>query len=223
MNQPIDRLDIELDRLVDGELSPAEYQLLLGTLDAQPQGWRRCALAFIEAQAMRGGLRELRSECLTTIRPIASPIAAPALKRAGQGWWIALAMAAGFLLALPLGRFVFPNSERAPTVVVDASKPTPRIPPDGVAHSSTDPLGRLRLTTDDGQVDIPYYDIKNGAQYLRNDQGVIAEEVVESLQRAGHRVERAPTVMPVDLEDGGRVYLPVDNYRITPVSNRPIQ
>jgi hypothetical protein len=29
--------------------------------------------------------------------------------------------------------------------------------------------------------------------------------------------------MPVDLDNGSRVYLPIDNYRITPASNRAIQ
>ena len=46
---PID--DSMFDRLVDGELSPGERRQLLASLDNQPDGWRRCALSFLEAQS----------------------------------------------------------------------------------------------------------------------------------------------------------------------------
>src|SRR5437660_1111223 len=40
-----------LDRLVDGELPDAERRKLLLKFEKEPDGWRRCALAFLEAQA----------------------------------------------------------------------------------------------------------------------------------------------------------------------------
>jgi anti-sigma factor RsiW len=56
----------EIDRLVDGELDPAAYRDLLRRLDASPDGWRCCALAFLEAQqwarAARTWTRELAPE-----------------------------------------------------------------------------------------------------------------------------------------------------------------
>lgn len=42
----------QLNRLVDGELSATEYRQLLASLDSAPEGWRRCALAFLESQAL---------------------------------------------------------------------------------------------------------------------------------------------------------------------------
>lgn len=45
------------DRVVDDELSPSERRELLAQLEARPELWRGCALAFLEAQALR---RELR-------------------------------------------------------------------------------------------------------------------------------------------------------------------
>ncbi len=48
-----------LDRLVDGTLEPTERSALLRHLDAQPDGWRRCALAFLEAQAWSEALHPL--------------------------------------------------------------------------------------------------------------------------------------------------------------------
>ncbi len=44
-----------IDRLVDNELPQALRRPLLLELDKRPQGWRRCALAFLEAQAWQSG------------------------------------------------------------------------------------------------------------------------------------------------------------------------
>lgn len=39
-----------LDRLVDGELADGERRTVLESLERLPDGWRQCALAFLEAQ-----------------------------------------------------------------------------------------------------------------------------------------------------------------------------
>jgi hypothetical protein len=52
--------DVKLDRLVDGELSADEYRALVASLDEEPGGWRRCALAFLEAQALAGEISGVR-------------------------------------------------------------------------------------------------------------------------------------------------------------------
>jgi hypothetical protein len=51
-----------LDRLVDGELGPSQRRELLAALDDEPGAWRRCALAFLEAQSWRRGCRQLAAE-----------------------------------------------------------------------------------------------------------------------------------------------------------------
>ena len=38
-------LEVQLDRLVDGEMSPDEYRSFVQSLDSQTDGWKRCALA----------------------------------------------------------------------------------------------------------------------------------------------------------------------------------
>ena len=50
MNENFD-LTVQLDRLADGELPAEDYRALLAALDVEPNGWRRCALALLEAQA----------------------------------------------------------------------------------------------------------------------------------------------------------------------------
>ena len=47
----------DLDRLVDEEMSADERRAFLIRLDEAPQGWRQCALAFLEAQAWQHDLR----------------------------------------------------------------------------------------------------------------------------------------------------------------------
>jgi hypothetical protein len=65
-----------LDRLVDGELAETERRDVLQTLDRQPDGWRQCALAFLEAQTWGQTLTEYA-------RKPAEAAAAEAAKSAG--------------------------------------------------------------------------------------------------------------------------------------------
>ncbi|MCL4201481.1 MAG: hypothetical protein KJ000_03240 [Pirellulaceae bacterium] len=89
-----------LDRLVDGELNDRQYRELLLRLETQPDGWRRCALAFLEAQAWRREMRTLRvEENLEETR--ADESCALARRRRFAEWL--LAVAAGFLIAWSLG------------------------------------------------------------------------------------------------------------------------
>lgn len=61
MTAPEDIRDLPLealiDRLVDGDVAPRELRRALGRLDAAPDGWRRCTLAFLEAQSLSEALR----------------------------------------------------------------------------------------------------------------------------------------------------------------------
>ncbi len=49
----------EIDNLVDGLLGEERRSALLLKLDATPDGWKRCALAFLESQAFRDALAPL--------------------------------------------------------------------------------------------------------------------------------------------------------------------
>ena len=54
-NPPLAEL---IDRIVDGGLTPAQLRHAVGELDLAPDGWRRCALAFLEAQYWSEAFRE---------------------------------------------------------------------------------------------------------------------------------------------------------------------
>jgi hypothetical protein len=93
--------DVQLDLLVDGELPDREYRRVLAALDDEPGGWRRCAWAFLEAQALQRELGEL-AEGARPQRGDAPPLP---VRSAGDrpGWPLWLAMAGSFLLAFTLG------------------------------------------------------------------------------------------------------------------------
>jgi hypothetical protein len=106
--------DRRFDLLVDGELSESERRELLSGLDDEPGGWRRCALAFVEAQSWRRELGAVREEAARRPADAVSTrmSAASAAAEHRPVWWLRtsgtiLAMAASFLAAMALGWWVF--------------------------------------------------------------------------------------------------------------------
>jgi len=86
-------LDPILARLVDGDLDPAALREALARVEAAPDGWRRCALAFLEARALDDALRApapaVRRAGPTRRRPLRlrpALAAAVALAAFGAGW-----------------------------------------------------------------------------------------------------------------------------------------
>lgn len=63
--------DSLLDRLVDGELDSAQRRQVLQLLEQEPDGWKRCARAFLEAQAFRDALLEC-AESTQTVSPLSN-------------------------------------------------------------------------------------------------------------------------------------------------------
>ena len=51
--------EVMLDRVVDGELSPEHRRAFLAAIEHAEDGWRRCALAFLEAQSWRSEFNQL--------------------------------------------------------------------------------------------------------------------------------------------------------------------
>src|SRR5690349_17727894 len=109
-------MDNRIERLVDGELSAEDYRALLASLEDEPGGWKRCALAFLEDQALAAEMGAIRRRL--DLREQQSP-EAPLQKqsrtlksRAWRQMPMLLAMAASLLAAFALGvvapRFFLP-------------------------------------------------------------------------------------------------------------------
>src|SRR5689334_23111755 len=103
-SQPLNE-DILLDRLVDGELSRDERRQLLESFDKRPEAWRRCALAFLEAQSWREEMgqvaRGIASEAQEPKSPASSVASTTKTSWSSIATW--LAMAASLLVAFGLG------------------------------------------------------------------------------------------------------------------------
>lgn len=223
------------DRLVDGELPAEEYRRLLASLDDEPGLWRRCGLAFLEAQALGQEFSAARREL---DRPAVGKKADPTGPRFRVGT-LCLAMAASFLLALGLGAFsrgwTLPAGWfAAPTRAIVKQQPSHRptvekVGPELVQddYSGGGPMGKLTLVVDSGQgskgqqIELPVYDSQEAQRWLSQERSALPADVRQALERMGHRVEQHQQLMPVDLQDGRQVVVPVEQYRIVPVSRRP--
>ncbi len=111
---PMPTIDELIDQMVDGGMMPGDLRRCIKQLDAAPEGWRRCALAFLEAQSWADAFRsmdgtiagdaprtpaDLPSRSFTTLSP--APITSVAAPR---GRVVAAALAAGIaLIAFSLG------------------------------------------------------------------------------------------------------------------------
>ena len=120
-----------IDLLVDGELDAASRRRLLVTFDERPGAWRRCALAFLEAQSFAGGAHamlasDVRVDEAQALYKSCAP--APVIVPAARPWWnvphsgMALAAAASFLLAFGLAWYARQATLPAPGVDEGAAR-----------------------------------------------------------------------------------------------------
>ncbi|NIL98401.1 MAG: hypothetical protein GTO62_15045, partial [Planctomycetales bacterium] len=89
--------ELQIQRLVDGELDPEQRAELLRKLDADAQAWRDVALAFVEDQSYRSQYRAVGAGQWPT-SPVARRESYP-----GKFNVRILAMAAAVLIALLVG------------------------------------------------------------------------------------------------------------------------
>jgi len=102
-------LQLQIDRMVDGELPPASSRSLLATIEDQPHLWRSLALAYVEAAALSDDLAGIAGAApdfasTTTIEPSTAAVQKlqPAKPQSSFNKTLLLAMAASFLFAFTL-------------------------------------------------------------------------------------------------------------------------
>ncbi|MEQ8787345.1 MAG: hypothetical protein RIC55_13650 [Pirellulaceae bacterium] len=237
----VDDLDVLLDRLADGELAVDEYRRLLASLDVQPDGWRRCALALLEAQAWRSDLpSELHSvaERPREIRQ-SRPRGNAARRQRVSLAMLAISVAASFLAALGIGMWLrggFPSTPHPPHVArpsQEAPAPPsvaaphqerqsadPRVTPTSPPHQPL-PRGSLTLVVDYGsgdgeEVELPVYDLDAvDASWFENS--TISQADKEALKAGGYHLLQERQLVPFEL-DGRKVLVPMEQVEIVPVS-----
>ena len=241
MNMNASNVDnARFDRLVDGELSADDYRALVASLDDEPGGWRRCALAFLESQALAGemsGVRRGMTLGEEGSSPAAKPAAAEALpakhKPGSFRLTTLLAMAASFLVAFGLGIAMprwFPGAPAGspPVTTVAANDGHEPGGANQIRNTSFKPIGNVQLVVDGpGGVstpvgDVPVYDGPGStAEWLADERPALSPEVLQTLQLRGHKIERQIEYVPVRLDDGREVIVPIERYQILSPSKVP--
>jgi hypothetical protein len=223
-----------LERLVDGELSPEEYRSLLASLEEEPGLWRQCALAFLEAQALRHELGDVRRHLDAREN---RPVTGDAVPRTSTAWdkvQILLAVAASFLVAFTLGLAVpkiYPllqegagggNMNGQSPVVLTDGRDSEEAPHEAVRY-----VGDVRLLVNgsaDGSEEagrVPVYEVgRDVAQFLTGEASALGPEMLELLRQNGFEVRHDQQYFPAPLEDGRQIIVPVEGFQITPVSRR---
>lgn len=223
--------DTRFDRLVDGELTGETYRELLRDLEEEPDGWRRCAMCFLEAQALGQEFGALRDEL-----DIATVVGASrALDRPASNLkLLVLAMAASFLIAFGLGAWWRSEAASSPDVPPnliaadnrDGGAGTELVGPVASAASDEGTMpDELTFVVDRGdgepeQFALPLYAGNDAEARWVMERSSMPVDVERELRRAGYRVETVREWNPVRLRDGRRAVFPVDELTITPVSNR---
>lgn len=225
--------DEQFDRLVDGELSEAERRDLLSRLDEVPAGWRRCALAFLEAQAWKEALPVVPQEVASDSQPVRT------VRRSqfpGGLWGTLVAMAASFALAFglaPLIRDVWMPAGPGPLQFVDNAKgpaqsdpaepPAPRGAGDSwqlvtvpVGNGPRGPAGSIQLPAVERE--------RLDEQWLQSfPSAALPEELSEALRRSGHQVRRHRQLLPLPMDGGRQLVVPVDELELRYVGNSAYQ
>lgn len=197
-----------LDRLVDGELPPRERQRLLAALDDEPGGWRRCALAFLEAQAWRWQLTRLATEPLLPRVQVAQAPRADSPRRA-WGWLLAAAasLAGAFLLGT---RYPSATIAGDPAPAHVAQEPTfAARAPQASASEDAKPWRTLSLKPVGSADDVDPLELR---VVNDNDEAprALSSLVGRGLEQDGWDVERRKALVPIELSDGRRVLVPVE-------------
>jgi hypothetical protein len=227
--------DIRFDRLVDGEMNEEERRQLLAGLDAEPSGWRRCALAFLEAQCWKqafGAAAKDNAERASSTLPLITR-RSPWPGRLGT----VLAMAASFVMAVWLGSMLLsgrvgPGNGWNPNINIAQNNPGPvqieqsenhtiPVPPQH-PNTAASPYRMVSISSpSNGQaINVPAVERDSiDPQWERNLPPAIPKNVLDALARTGHQVKQQRQLVPVPLKDGRQLVMPVDQVEVHYVGN----
>lgn len=220
------RLDEQrvLDRLVDGELGADERRALLASLDDEPGAWRRCALAFLEAQSWHWQLSRLAAEPL--ICKTSADVAVASQARGRRRFWeLGLAIAASLFVAFGLGtRFAptaqAPIEQSAPAETrIDLATDDDPEPAAEIAEESPKWETLTLASADGADADNPFQlRVLNAEEpeqdWTLDEESGLPASLQTLLEASGLQVERQRRLLPIDLSDGRRMVVPVEEINI---------
>ncbi len=227
--------NLELQRLLDGELDHEQRRLVLGQLDKQPSKWRMVALAMLEDQAFRrelGSISKTSNVLLDRSPMLDSETNFPSQKTSALGEinrWLPMSLAAGLLIGVGAfgGNWLasrFGSSD--PMKGSNLSSSVASVAPvgSGQAASSASPLrpiGELKFASDvsssanDDSIQVPMYEAAPGQlkQMLITQQKQI-QQWNDQLRRRGYELDWQPEMLESRLPDGRSVIVPIQEVRV---------
>ncbi len=225
MNEELysDDITTKLDRLADGELSEAERRDLLLELERRPDGWRRCALTFLETQCIRLSLGKQARSANETNAPRRSTFIAPrrtfSQKLTGPVG-TALATSACFLIALGLGGLWMRDGGTPgalPSGMNIAANQPNNVPTQTTNDVSKTPWKMVQLQSSGAAepLQVPAMERSQiDEQWLASVPQALPEDVLKKLREAGRSVQTSRELMRVRLQDGRQLIVPVDQITV---------
>jgi hypothetical protein len=231
-----------IDRLVDGELTASEERSLLGSLEFQPDGWRRCALAFLESRVWKNELAAVTRGQTAPINGtpvVLSPLAAVnhsaelTQRPASSSPWVrGMAIAASIGLAFVLGVAVRDHWNGAANnhLVAVTDEPDANLGKASRGAGSSNSIDTGALAFDqptitmavidhegdvERQLEIPVVETDTfDPRWLQRPPSAIPHELASALRRSGHSVEEQRLYVPVLLDDGRQAIIPLDQAEV---------
>lgn len=228
-----------LDQLVCGTLRGPEYRKAILALEAQPDRWRDCALAFLQEQAIAQELTQLANSNVNWERAsqssqggttVASFQVSKSPERSSKqlSWIYKLSSLAAMLLVSFsigwIGSSVRGRSAQAqPTDIAGGPSATVGSPVGTDLKNGIGPALKLDNMTIDQVLPNPGKGSNNYSFVGNNDASLmpIDEQIppnLAKLEREGHiRIEKTTALMPVNYGDM-TVLVPVQQIRVVPVT-----
>ncbi len=192
-----------LECLVDGELADAERRALLVRLDREPDGWRRCALAFLQEQTWREAIAPLANGASTPASPALTPPASRqriSWRRAARMTALAAGLAAAFTIGWTLRERPTPSVPAAPLAEVKTGVPKPSLPP-----------------SRPGPFDVAGHEARPSNS---DQQASLLDPVLRRWEQQGYRAETQKRLVSMELKDGRKIQLPIQEVRLRYVGDR---
>ncbi|MEZ6136131.1 MAG: hypothetical protein R3C53_14630 [Pirellulaceae bacterium] len=219
-----------LDELVTGNLRGEQYRQVLLALEARPHLWRRCAIAFLQEQALAQDLKSLTQTDLNWAERRAlvghgAPFHdLPALvsRSAPQGNWFTskavlsrfATLAALLLVSFCVGWLGAGLQRRDPPSVNDPvhqASIMPRMAQPTNSHAITQPNSLAQPSRNPTMEQFAA-----SQQFMPIDLSV--PTALRELEREGRiRIETFDGIMPITLDDGTSAIVPVQQFRVVPV------
>ena len=229
----------EIDRLVEGELSQPQRRALIVRIENEPDGWRRCSLAFLEAQSWRKSFRSFLGAATADSAPSGveiQPAATQRPRRVRRRSAIVAAIVVSFVVGMGVGQRWTADAQS-----VANHKPGQPAPPStdrgdalppqmSVAELPSDQtvadddefrfVGLVNYANDDaGNQPVP---IISGPglddQWLSDQPALLSEYELRRLERLGWLVQQKRQLMKIQLTDGQTLTVPIDSVRYKYVS-----